>query len=324
MSPRDKALDIAEYLRANNLVGIEPGKEYYNVEHSFLGLALRGEGHNSLPLVSAAIYCYIARRFGLNAHPCGFPFHVHVIVRPETGRDLDGKPLESGVDGLPMFMDPFRSTEETPVSDLQNQLNRLPVTLSHSSYLRESPTSEIVFRCAKNILNSVLQTPHHRNASIDLADVKYAALWACMLFADGADFGDPLVGGPQHQVAQLPIRRYFLSLMEHFATNFPLDVHLIEQYIAPLFHGLPEYEPLLESVHAMKAGDQIPRQVRRRTAEHKGVKYEIGEVFRHQRYNYMAVVTGWDTECDAEEVWMERMGVDRLQAGRHQSFYHVM
>lgn len=317
-------MNVAEYLRANNLVGIEPGKEYHNIEHNFLGIALRGEGHNSLPLISAAIYCYIAQRLGLNANPCGFPFHVHVIVRPEPGRDLDERPMETGNDGPPMFMDPFRSTEETPVSELEDQLNRLPLTLSQSTYLRESPVREIVFRCGKNILNSVLQASHYRNTSIDMADVKYAALWACMLFAENANIDNPLPGGPQHPAARLPIRRYFPTLMEHFATNFPLDVHLIEQYIVPLFRGLPEYEHILESVHVMKAGDQIPRQIRRRTLEHKNVKCEIGEVFSHRRYNYMAIVTGWDTECGAEEDWMEQMGVDRLQAGRHQSFYHVM
>lgn len=328
LSPRRRAIAIAEYLLSNNLTGIEPGREYYNIEHNFLGIALINDGHNSLPLISAAIYCYVAQRLGLNAHPCGFPFHVHVIIRPEPGYSLDGDMLESEQPGDPMYMDPFRSSQETPVVDLQSQLNFLgALTMSQSTFLRESLTAEIVLRCGKNILNSVLQTPHFRHTSLDIINVKYAALWSSMLFAEYANPDGPLLGAPQaerRRASHIPLRRHLPSLIEHFATDYPSDVYLIEQYLIPLFQGLPEYEHLRESVSVMKAGDQIPKQVRHRNPEHSDVRFQVGQVFRHQRYDYIAIVIGWDPECGAGEQWMQRMGVDRLHAGRHQSFYHVL
>ncbi|EGD86379.1 hypothetical protein H112_07313 [Trichophyton rubrum D6] len=326
-TPRERAIMTAEYLRENNLTGIESGREFYNIEHNFLGAALTSERHNSLPLISAAIYCYVAQRLGLDAHPCGFPFHVHVIIRPEPNHDLAGNRLPDGEEGDFMYMDPFRSTSETPVSELQSQLNFLgALTLSQSTFLRESFTAEIVLRCGKNILNSVLQTPHFRQTSLDIVNVKYAALWASMLFAKYANPDrQNIPQGPERRRAEhLPLRRHLPSLMEHFATDFPADVYLIEQYLIPLFQSLPEYEHLRESVSVMKASDEIPKQVRRRNSANGNVKYKVGQLFRHKRYEYIGLITGWDPECGAGEQWMERMGVDRLHAGRHQSFYHVL
>lgn len=112
--------------------------------------------------------------------------------------------------------------------------------------------------------------------------------------------------------------------MELFATDFPSDAHLIEQYLVPLFQGTLHQEDILESLRVVRAVDEIPKQVKRRTPERKTVRYRIGQVFRHRRYSYLAVITGWDTECDASEQWMRRMGIDRLEAGRHQSFYHAL
>lgn len=320
---------IARYLQDRNLTGIEPGRDYYNIEHNFLGIALKGEHHSSLPLISAAIYCYVARKFTLDAHPCGFPFHVHVIIRPHAGHDMDGNAVGDGDQGAPMYMDPFRSIQETPVTELQSQLRYLgALTLSDSTFLRESLTSEIVLRCGKNILNSVTQTPVFQYTTLDLANVKYAALWSSMLFADYATLeGRPLVGvphGQRHQLGHITLRRHLPSLMEQFATDFSFDVHQIEKFLLPLFDGLPEHDHLQESIRVMKASDDIPKQIRRRTSDYENVKYRVGQIFRHRRYEYVAVIIGWDPECGAGEQWMRQMGIDRLRAGRYQSFYHAL
>lgn len=52
--------------------------------------------------------------------------------------------------------------------------------------------------------------------------------------------------------------------------------------------------------------------------------YHVGDLFRHRRYRYRAVITGWDATCQASEQWMQQMGVDALPHGRSQSFYHVL
>ncbi|KAJ5594558.1 uncharacterized protein N7459_000766 [Penicillium hispanicum] len=314
LSPREKALALASWLRTNGLTGIDQGREYHTLEHNFLGLALRTIGHNSLPLITAAIYCFAAQVLGLDAHPCGFPFHVHVIITPKSGFDMDGNILSSVEPGSPMYLDPFRGARETPVSDLRDQLVFLGASdMEQIEFLGGSTASEIVLRCGKNILNSLHSASQHQDVhdiSVDAVSAKYAALWSSMLLS--AD------SRPMDLRHQLP------WLMELFATDFPSDIFLIEQYIVPLFEGLFEHEHILESLHVMRAVDEIPKQVRRRFSENKNIRYRVGQVFRHRRYRYRAIITGWDSECGAGEQWMRRMGIDRLQAGRHQSFYHVL
>ncbi|KAJ5831039.1 uncharacterized protein N7525_009292 [Penicillium rubens] len=314
-TPREKALAIASWLALNDLTGINPGREYHSLEHNFLGLALKDPGHNSLPLVSAAIYCFVAQGVGLNARPCGFPFHVHVIITPELGSDINGNALGGMEPGEPFYLDPFRGARETAVSNLRSQLTFLGMSNVEDQIatLGEASTSGVVLRCGKNILNSIRvepQNPTSRAASIDVVSAKYAALWSVMLLS-----GDSRPMDLRHQLPWL---------MELFATDFPSDIFLVEQYIAPLFHGLFEHEHILESLHVMRAADEIPKQIRRRTGGNANIQYRVGQVFRHRRYHYEAIITGWDSECGAGEQWMRRMGIDRLEAGRHQSFYHVL
>lgn len=213
-----------------------------------------------------------------------------------------------------MYIDPFHSDLETPISDLRNQLNLLGASaIDQTPFLEESSNSEIALRCGKNILNSVQHVTHFDGPHItplDITSAKYAGLWSSILLCGPSRAGE---------------RRFYLSwLMELFATEFLWDAHLIEEYLAPLFQNMPEYDQILECLHVIRAADEMPKQVRRRTAAHEGVRYRIGQVFQHRRYNYVATITGWDAECDAGEEWMIRMGVDRLPAGRHQSFYHVL
>lgn len=314
LRPREKALLLASWLQEKGLTGIEPGRPYHSLEHNFLGLALTSPGHNSLPLISAVIYCYAAQQLGMDARPCGFPFHVHVIISPPPGLDMNGNPLIGEEPGPPMYLDPFRGARETPVSDLRDQLVFLGATdADQAEFLGGSLPSQIVLRCSKNILNSIHSTSHSLNipaTSMDVVGAKYAALWSSILLS-----GDSRPMDLRHQLPWL---------MELFATDFPSDIFLVEQHIVPLFRGLFEHEHILESLHVMRAVDEIPKQVRRRSSAKKNIRYKVGQVFQHRRYQYRAIITGWDSECGAGEQWMQRMGIDRLQAGRHQSFYHVL
>ncbi|KAL2824725.1 Hemimethylated DNA-binding protein YccV like-domain-containing protein [Aspergillus cavernicola] len=314
LSPRERASAIARYLRAHNLTGIEPGREYHSLEHNFIGIALDDPEHNSLPLTSAVIYCDVAQRIGLTARPCGFPFHVHVIVIPPTGYDVDGNMLGIETRGEPIYMDPFRSDKEIPVSDMRTQLDFLGASpVEQSAVLGESKTSDIVLRCSKNILNSVqriIQAPGAQSIPVDVGCARYAALWSSLLLSS------PL--------RPTELRHHLLWFMELLATDFPSDIYLVEQFIAPIFRNTLEFEHIMESLHVIRAVDEIPKQLKRRSTEHKDVSYHVGQVFRHRRYNYTSVIAGWDAECGAGEQWMMRMGIDRLQSGRHQSFYHVI
>lgn len=212
---RDKAKAVLAYLRGNGLTGMDGRREYHSIDHNFLGLALQDPGHNSLPLISAVLYCAVARRLGLDARPCGIPFHVYVTVVPAAGYDIDDNVLEPGTVAAALYLDPFRSPRETPVADLHSQLTLLGASPAQQRiFLNGSRTAEIVLRCSQSISDSVnlqVQLPGvHLSAPVDLNSARYAALWASILLLPASR--------SRERRDQLP---WFLEL---FATEFPLSL----------------------------------------------------------------------------------------------------
>ena len=318
-----KAAAVAEYLRGKNLVGIQGNLEeqYHNLQNNFMGLAVQDPDHPSLPLVSVAIYCCVAQRVGLDAHPCGFPFHVIAIIEPPRGPELAREDIPEAQLETPVYMDPFRSSSELSIDSLTSQLNSLGITRSeHQTYLGSSSTAEIVRRSAKNIITSV-QTASHDNRTTSqvgsvpaIEDAYYASLWALTILAD-----DDRGIAHSQRVQFLPF------IVQRVESYFPLDVSLMEENIAPLFSNMAQYEAILDTARAMRESDRsIASVVKSRIPEQtKGVRFKVGQTFQHKRYNYFAVITGWDVECRAGEDWISRMQVDQLPRGKHQSFYHV-
>lgn len=210
-------------------------------------------------------------------------------------------------------MDPFRTSNPVPISSLHEQLNFLASHLTsteHTAFLAASNPHDIAIRCARNIVNSLQRsTELPPGRPIDHVSAQYAALWALVLL----------------NTSIVPLRQHLLLLMHLFVEKFPHDASLVEKYILPLIQGLvTEHAQMCRSVRMadLDAPDRVKRRIGNRDAE--DVKFRVGQVFRHKRYGYMAVVTGWDGKCDADEEWIRRMGVDRLDGGRRQAFYHAL
>lgn len=237
-----------------------------------------------------------------------------MVVTPPASFDIDGRELDFAGHGEPIYLDPFRSDRETPVAELRNRLTAMGASdVQQSAFLAKSPIEDIAARCGRNVLNSVQYAYQFRDshlAPVDVACARYAALWACAL----------LSGSPRPAESQL----YLPWIIESLATDYPWDIHLAERYLVPLSRDMAEYGHVREALDAMRAIDATPRQVRRRNATYKQIRYRVGQVFQHRRYNYTAIITGWDAKCEADEQWMVRMGVDHLPSGRQQSFYHVL
>ncbi|XP_068217380.1 uncharacterized protein [Palaemon carinicauda] len=54
-----------------------------------------------------------------------------------------------------------------------------------------------------------------------------------------------------------------------------------------------------------------------------GLKLRIGQVVRHNRWNYHGVIIGWDTKCKAPEQWIKQMHRDH-EEWRNQPNYAVL
>jgi F-box protein 21 len=287
------------------------GRDYHNIEHNFLGVALYGGEHNSLPLITVVIYCYVVRELGLRAAPCSFPMHVHALVRPPKGLDLDGAPLNEGAEDPALYMDPFRSDEEVPLSSLKAQLRIVSHQFTDAeikSFLLESNARDITIRCARNISNSQhsFQPPLE---DVDRYNAMYGAAWASIIVAKRSGVLHP---------------EDLTLLMQAFLEHSTYDVGLIEKYILPLCVDPREYRQYERYCRSIRRNDEWKGWARDRSGKSAVVKYKIGQVFRHRRYEYIAVIISWDPECSSDELWIRQMGVDRLPKGRQQPFYHVL
>ena len=316
--PQEKAIALAEYLRKYDLTGISSNSRYHDLQNNFIGIALQDEPHPSLPLVSVAIYCCVAQRLGIDAQPCGFPFHMIAIIKPPPGRTLDGRHMEPATSSEPMYMDPFRSSQIIYVKDLRVQLQSLGISPSRfSELLGASSTAEIVRRSAKNIITSLQAIRHDHGTGQSVPDVDgafYAAVWALLLLPEGS----AITAGVQRA-------NYLDHITELIEKYFLTDTWLIEKYILPLIEDPAQHEELQNTIRVIRTTDNMPKIIKCRTSDSsRNVQYKVGQIFHHKRYHYKAVITGWDVECAATDGWMENMRVHELPRGKYQGFYHVL
>jgi F-box protein 21 len=62
--------------------------------------------------------------------------------------------------------------------------------------------------------------------------------------------------------------------------------------------------------------------VKRCKPEH--VRFTIGSVMLHRRYNYTCVLYGWDEVCMMNESWQRQMGISQLEHQGNQPYYKVL
>ena len=321
---RQKAVQIARWLRSEELVGNPDEENYHALRNNFISIALFDEVHTSLPLQSVSIYCAVARRLGVNAKPSNYPHHVHAVIEAPQDRTLDGKfktPIQ-GAEPEIMHMDPWRSAEEVPRDQLTLRLSQMGAPIAqHIFHLGATSTLEIALRTGRNIMNSVQEARERavggftRQTSFpDIEAAWYAMLWSMMILGDG---NDP---------ASIHRRRQCLPyLAEHFQTHFSEDLSLVESTIMPLFQDEREHIVITNLVNTMRTVDRNAKapSPRNKVAE-KDVTYRVGQVFQHKRYGYEAFIVGWDYKCSMDNEWIQRMRVDSLPSGREQPFYNVV
>ena len=320
LSPRKRAIAVAAFMRRCGFNGISGQRDYYDMRNSFIGQALFADDHSTLPLLSAVIFSALAQRIGLDAHPCGFPFHVHAVVKSAKDFNLDGYARPEGLEEELMFMDPHRSEEEITLPEMKAKLLMLRLNSQDESVLVPSSQADMVRRTSRNIVTAIqrLSRPFPGSdenilQSGDMDSAFYGALWALLLLPDGD------AASKEEQ-----IRRYVPYIIQNVELKYPWDLDLVEEFLLPLLEETGLHGNVRDNIRTIRAGDVMPKQPKCRNKFGDTVSYKIGEVFKHERYHYNAVIIGWDSQCEAGEEWISHMGVDRLSRGRHQSFYHSL
>ncbi|RWA12555.1 hypothetical protein EKO27_g2568 [Xylaria grammica] len=316
---RAKATGLARWLHANNMTGLnDPTEETYRyLRNCLIGRALRDDQHPSLPIISAAIYSALASRSGFEAYPCALPNQVHAIVLSPPGLSLDGAvlPTEQSGHQQTMFLDPYGSDEEVPIDHIQNLLFRLGIYTGHEDMLTPTSTDLIVMRTAQNIRASftsfrTIDRPlsqlipmielNRGDWARNLQPALYSMIWASIMMV-------PIL--PDNDEVRWDWQQDVRDLLTYFYEYFPEDSWLIEKYVCPMYDtfAAPSRRQSSWELPSKRVRDQIKdirrvdasiRAPRRRSNLVDGahVKFRVGQVFKHKRYDYHGIILGWTTE----------------------------
>ncbi|GAM83163.1 hypothetical protein ANO11243_011490 [Dothideomycetidae sp. 11243] len=312
-----RSLILVRHLRHNRLVGLEDGVDYHSMKNNYLSFSLLHQNNASLPLQSAVIFCSVASRLGISAHPCNYPAHIYVVVKlNKTDAGHTNQPM---AEKDTLYFDPWSRDTPVALEDLQARLRVFGIRESEFPvYLSPAPIQSMVLRTCRNIMHSYQDWRRgilRDEPPLYNYDAFYSFLWCMALIEDGNINEDALAVWHRPHLAHLP---------PFFKENYPEDLELVNKYLGPLFATHPQRQAFNFTIAEMKAADLNRRPVVRRSDKTKHVKYRIGQMLQHKRYGYVGVVRRWDPNCLASESWISEMRVEQLGKGRWQPFYDVL
>ncbi|KAI1438052.1 hypothetical protein GGR50DRAFT_641167 [Xylaria sp. CBS 124048] len=313
---RAKAIALAQWLHTGNMAGPNATEEtMYDLRHCLIGRALRDGQHLPLPLVSAAIYSALALRSGFEAYPSAPVYsRTHVIIFSRLGVSLDGTqfPPEKAEHQETMFLEPSRSPDEVPIERVKYMLTELGIHSGHKDFLTPASPDSVIFKTAENVKSSFTTfrafnrpisqpTPivdlNRRDWLHNLQHALYSASWATVMMPTAQ---------PNHDAVRWGWKRSVHQLLAHVLEFFPEDAWLIKKYIYPMYDAFlsplrpgPNQEPptqhIRNQLRDLQRADGMIEPPRRRSDLPEGVhvRYRIGQVFRHRRYDYHGIILGW-------------------------------
>ena len=354
---RQRVLLLVTYLRNNNLLGLAPnmGSEgYHRLQNTLISIALCEEHHSSLPLVSAAIFCAVARRLGFDASPVNYPAHIYVVVSAgkDATIDLNGDRIAHNLHrddlsqkDLFMYLDPFTDDREVSYEHLHTNLLALHIPQATRKMVLspEKDNFAMLLRMTNNLGNATEMTQMFSVSLLERPDYVSGFIPPSALDQNGhmrsVHVGhkstmthtinlmrilfDPQVTGMAREI----IRAAHAMLAEHY-----LSLQAVRECLVPVLReGTRErelFETMLESFVIDDAKPPTPKRRADITGISKDTRqhpvYRVGTYFQHRNHGYQGVIIGWDVRCENSEAWMAMMQVDQLPRGRLQPFYNVI
>ncbi|CCF33425.1 F-box domain-containing protein [Colletotrichum higginsianum] len=307
---REQSLTLNRWLRSNNLTGmVDPETNYRNLRNCLIGHALRDEAHQSLPMVSAAIFCCIGERLGLNAHCCALPGHVLAMVFAAQDTTLDGSRVTDPLRPIErMYLDPYGGDDEFDKETLRDFIAQVGWHSLDVDTMAPAAVSTMIGRLAHNI--------RHTNLFLTSQDVSverlaglgtgtalqnlelsvYAAAWATTLLDPGA----------------------FVDITSHFALRFNSlrfdDAWLVEKIYVnrPQPHGdvflaAPNPEYILRLIRRADELKPVLREPQTTT------EFKVGNVVRHGRYGFVGVVINGEIPPQGSDLYYRLLTPPSMQ-----------
>ena len=353
LSLKRKALLLVSFLRRHDLLGLGTNSNetvYRSLRNNLISFALCQKDHSSLPLVSTVIYCAVARRLGLEAHPVNYPGHIHAIVFPKQDSivNLNDEPVhysrsrDLSDDSYYLYLDPFNHDKEEEYAVLNTPLlGRLPVSEVWKLLGPCTNITDILTRTANNLQNArEITDDYHDLIHLDPDHVPGfippSVLDAYRHLQRPIEIGGSKISLHCHNMLQILLARVpdhsIMRAILEVQFEQTVDVQTVNEILLPLIPTDSEERVRVEShLRQFRIEDEIlptPKlrreinNISREATQHP--VHKVGTYFEHKKYHYKGIVVGWDSHCAQNETWMYRMGVDRLLRQRKQPFYPVV
>ncbi|RDD46504.1 F-box only protein 21 [Trichoplax sp. H2] len=263
---------------------------YYDEKNVSIDKVL--ESGYGIPLTMCAIYLAIAARLGVHLEFVSFLSHFMLrwpcnsSSTNETERFKYIDVLENGK---------LKTREEC----LQMISFRLHRTLEHVS------TKELLCVAIGNWVNELHRSIPYRDSLLQL------------VHALNLD----LILNPNDQ----SIRFMYLYLLARVKAY---DIKIIRDTFEKGNHGFfqmtPQHQRYLKTLVKKKYEKDNTMEIIKLRSEYPQVKFKIGDILLHKRYNFQCIVCGWDSVCDKGEAWILQNGINQLSQGKNQPFYNVL
>uniref|UniRef100_UPI0035902BF6 F-box only protein 21 isoform X2 n=1 Tax=Myxine glutinosa TaxID=7769 RepID=UPI0035902BF6 len=268
-------------------------EDYYNPLNSYLHQVLRRR--KGIPISMCILYAAIARCLGLHLEPVCFPSHF-ILRWPQIDGALEPKDFA--------YVDAYSGGSVQSASVYR--LARLEESVTDASFASSS-TSAVLARMANNLVILGRRNPGG-DRTFQLARSSLSLYLALV----PEDY--------QYRLLQARIYLHLCIDIEQVIESLQ-QIHVVD----PLQQGIIVHliEQAMER-RAKPAGGTEVGVKRRMDSDTERVRFAIGLVMKHKRYDYMCVIYDWDVHCEMGQEWQRTMGVNRLPGSANQPFYNVL
>lgn len=332
----DKVKVVIDYLQEQNYVGERDVTQYHALHNNFLGHALQDPpaSRSSMPLVSNLVFSAVCRKLDIATTLCNFPGHVYSAV----WRSISSSQWIQGDTGpADFYVDPWRSNTILSHIELVDQFRSMHTDRPGAADRALEPMTghTLLQRYYHNILNSVRAEKSSqvlRNRDFP-ADAILVGLALCQYLTSPRRSDIQMTQLALHLQSTPEDLALFRKLVaiKNWPYDSPSDPNNGRYRHEPNVDGQDlgavrddngnmQIDPMLMIVQQCQFGRNDPIEPRVRTAR---IRYRVGQVFRHKRYSYLGVITGWDARCEQSREWQTEMGIAQLPGGDAQPYYHA-
>lgn len=268
-----------------NEMGFHGNKDrYYDENNSFIEKVL--ERKMGIPISLSVLYLSVARRLGVTCECVNFPSHFLLKWKEHPMATLDKQYT---------FIDAFNGEFVTEIEE------------DHYNFTDAIPPIEVYKRMLRNLINIARNHHQIKNNTTFIRDATEMMLATT----------------PQDSDYQFLLIKIYLYLR----INLQQVKALLQEILASNVQSGPQVALLMTEVdrNILENENMLKREIKpKHRAEHKEVQFSVGMVMKHKRYDYMCVISGWDSTCQASRDWIIQMGVHMLPRKDKQPFYNVL